>query len=85
MTVAYHIGRCFRSAPQRVGPEQVLPTRPTKPAEPPGAAWSHYSSSRADFDSPRGANLTKLNAFCQQNGLDPECGWYERAIAALAS
>jgi archaemetzincin len=29
--------------------------------------------------------LTKLKAFCQQNGLDPESGWYERAIAALAT
>jgi hypothetical protein len=26
----------------------------------------------------------KLKAFCRQNGLDPESGWYERAIAALA-
>jgi archaemetzincin len=29
--------------------------------------------------------LMKLNAFCQQNGLDPESRWYERAIAALAN
>jgi archaemetzincin len=29
--------------------------------------------------------LTRLKAFCQQNGLDPETGWYERAIAALAT
>jgi archaemetzincin len=29
--------------------------------------------------------LTKLKAFCQRNGLDPESGWYERAIAALAT
>jgi archaemetzincin len=29
--------------------------------------------------------LTKLKAFCQQNGLDVECGWYERALAALAT
>lgn len=28
--------------------------------------------------------LMKLKAFCQQNGLDPESGWYERAMAALA-
>jgi archaemetzincin len=27
--------------------------------------------------------LMKLNAFCRQNGLDPESAWYERAIAAL--
>jgi hypothetical protein len=30
-------------------------------------------------------HLTRLKAFCQQNGLDPECFWYERAIAALAT
>jgi hypothetical protein len=24
-----------------------------------------------------------LKAFCQQNGLDPESHWYERAMAAL--
>ena len=29
--------------------------------------------------------MTKLSAFCRQNGLDPESGWYERAIAALAT
>jgi archaemetzincin len=29
--------------------------------------------------------LTNLKAFCRQNGLDPERGWYERAIAALAA
>jgi archaemetzincin len=29
--------------------------------------------------------LTKLKTFCQQNGLDPESGWYERAIAVLAT
>ena len=29
--------------------------------------------------------LTKLMEFCQQNGLDLESGWYERAIAALAT
>jgi archaemetzincin len=29
--------------------------------------------------------LTKLKAFCQQNGLDPESGWYERTLAALAT
>src|SRR5262249_34329712 len=29
--------------------------------------------------------LTKLKAFCRQNGLDPESGWYERALAALAT
>ena len=29
--------------------------------------------------------LTKLKAFCQQNGLDPESGWYDKAIAALAT
>jgi hypothetical protein len=29
--------------------------------------------------------LTKLKAFCRQNGLDPEGGWYERALAALAN
>ena len=28
--------------------------------------------------------LTKLKAFCQQNGLDPERGWYEKVTAALA-
>jgi len=27
--------------------------------------------------------LTNLKAFCQANGLDPEGGWYEKAIAAL--
>jgi archaemetzincin len=31
------------------------------------------------------AYLTKLKVFCQQNGLDPEGIWYERAIAALAT
>jgi archaemetzincin len=29
--------------------------------------------------------LMKLKEFCQQNGFDPESGWYERAIAALAT
>src|SRR5262249_10848958 len=29
--------------------------------------------------------LTKLKAFCQQNGLEPESNWYERATAALAT
>jgi hypothetical protein len=29
--------------------------------------------------------LTKLKAFCRQNGLDPEGRWYERALAALAT
>jgi len=29
--------------------------------------------------------LTKIKAFCQQNGLEPESRWYERAIAALAT
>jgi hypothetical protein len=29
--------------------------------------------------------LTKLNAFCQKNGLGPESAWYERAVAALAT
>lgn len=28
--------------------------------------------------------LTKLNTFCQKNGLGPESAWYERAAAALA-
>lgn len=28
--------------------------------------------------------LTRLKAFCQQNGLDPERGWYEKVTAALA-
>jgi hypothetical protein len=28
--------------------------------------------------------LMKLNTFCQQNGLDPESGWYDKAMAALA-
>ena len=27
--------------------------------------------------------LMKLNTFCQQNRLDPESGWYERALAAF--
>jgi archaemetzincin len=31
------------------------------------------------------AYLTKLNAICRQNGLGPESGWYERALAALAT
>jgi hypothetical protein len=31
------------------------------------------------------AYLTRLKAFCRQNGLDPEGAWYERAIAALAT
>jgi len=29
--------------------------------------------------------LTKMKAFCQQNGPDTESGWYERAIAALTT
>jgi hypothetical protein len=29
--------------------------------------------------------LTKLKEFCRQNGLNPESGWYERALAALAT
>jgi archaemetzincin len=29
--------------------------------------------------------LMRLNTFCQQHGLDPESGWYERALAALAT
>jgi archaemetzincin len=29
--------------------------------------------------------LAKLKAFCQQNGLDLESGWYKRAMAALAT
>ena len=29
-------------------------------------------------------HLTKLKAFCEQNALDAESRWYERAIAALA-
>ena len=29
--------------------------------------------------------LMKLKAFCQRNGLGPETGWYERALAALAT
>lgn len=29
--------------------------------------------------------LMKVKAFCQQNGLDPESRWYERAMAALAT
>ncbi len=29
--------------------------------------------------------LTRLKAFCEQNGLEPERNWYERAIAALAT
>jgi hypothetical protein len=28
--------------------------------------------------------LTRLKAFCRQNGLDLESNWYERAIEALA-
>lgn len=28
--------------------------------------------------------LAKLQAFCRQNGLAPESGWYERAVGALA-
>jgi archaemetzincin len=30
------------------------------------------------------AYLTKLKAFCQQNGFDAESGWYKKAIGALA-
>jgi archaemetzincin len=29
--------------------------------------------------------LMMLKAFCEQNGLDPESRWYERALAALAT
>jgi archaemetzincin len=29
--------------------------------------------------------LMKLKAFCEQNGLDPQSRWYERAIAPLAT
>jgi len=29
--------------------------------------------------------LMKLNTFCRQNGLGPESGWYEQAIAALTT
>jgi hypothetical protein len=29
--------------------------------------------------------LMKLNAFCRQNGLDPESRWCGRALAALAT
>jgi archaemetzincin len=29
--------------------------------------------------------LMKLKAFCQQHGLGPETGWYEKAVAALAT
>jgi archaemetzincin len=29
--------------------------------------------------------LMTLNAFCRQHGLDAESGWYERALAALAT
>jgi archaemetzincin len=29
--------------------------------------------------------LTKLKAFCRQNGVDLESNWYERALAALAT
>jgi hypothetical protein len=28
--------------------------------------------------------LTRLKTFCQHNGLDPESGWYEKAMVALA-
>jgi hypothetical protein len=31
------------------------------------------------------AYLLELKAFCQRNRLDPESGWYERALAALAT
>jgi hypothetical protein len=31
-----------------------------------------------------GSYLERLRAFCQQNGLDAECGWYDKAIARLA-
>ena len=30
-------------------------------------------------------SLMKLNAFCRQNGLDPESRWYEQAVAVLAT
>jgi archaemetzincin len=29
--------------------------------------------------------LMKLKTFCQQHRLDPESGWYEKAVAALAT
>jgi archaemetzincin len=29
--------------------------------------------------------LGRLEAFCRQNGLRPEVGWYEKAMAALAT
>jgi archaemetzincin len=29
--------------------------------------------------------LMRMNTFCQQNGLDPESIWYERATAAMAT
>jgi hypothetical protein len=29
--------------------------------------------------------LMKLETFCQQNGLDPESGWDEKAVAAPAA
>jgi archaemetzincin len=29
--------------------------------------------------------LTKLKAFCRQNSLNPESGWYDWATAALAN
>jgi archaemetzincin len=29
--------------------------------------------------------LTKMKAFCEQNSLDPERDWYEKALAALAT
>ena len=30
------------------------------------------------------AYLTRLKAFCQQNGLNAEGNWYEKVLAALA-
>ena len=30
-------------------------------------------------------DLMTLNTFCRQHGLDPESGWHERALAALAT
>ncbi len=41
------------------------------------------------FDCPvkvqRKSALTKLKAFCQQNGLAPECSWYKQTTAARAN
>jgi len=32
-----------------------------------------------------GAILTKLKTLCEQSSLDPESGWYGKALAALAT